>query len=243
MQSFQFPNGITHGYDWYSIEGGRQDYMNYFQYTRELTLEISNTKITPANELIDLWNYNKRSMLNYMQQATYGVSGIVYDSLSGDPLRAKVSVAGHDVDSTHVYSRKKDGYYHRYFKTDTYELTFQAPGYYTKKLKVNIHNDSLRIKNVALVKDNSGIEQKTYAGLRVFPNPAGKSINIKLNPQFKGKNIHLTLTDIKGKQHKDKVYRNAPDKLRLCLSGLFSGMYFLTLRGEHGISQAKFIKL
>jgi hypothetical protein len=34
-------NGITNGFAWYWITGGRQDYMTYFQQGREFTLEIS----------------------------------------------------------------------------------------------------------------------------------------------------------------------------------------------------------
>jgi hypothetical protein len=41
-------NGITNGADWYRIGGGRQDYMNYYQQCRELTVECSTTKCPPA---------------------------------------------------------------------------------------------------------------------------------------------------------------------------------------------------
>ena len=40
-----FDNGITNGYQWYTISGGRQDYMNFFHQCREFTLEISETKL------------------------------------------------------------------------------------------------------------------------------------------------------------------------------------------------------
>jgi hypothetical protein len=55
-------NGITNGYAWYEITGGRQDYMNYFHQCREFTLEISDIKLLPANQLINHWNYNYRSI-------------------------------------------------------------------------------------------------------------------------------------------------------------------------------------
>ncbi|MCF8344379.1 MAG: zinc carboxypeptidase, partial [Bacteroidales bacterium] len=46
-------NGITNGYAWYTISGGRQDYMNYFHSCREYTLEISSVKTPPASQLPD----------------------------------------------------------------------------------------------------------------------------------------------------------------------------------------------
>ena len=38
-------NGVTNGWDWYEVDGGRQDFMNYFKFCRESTIELSNTKI------------------------------------------------------------------------------------------------------------------------------------------------------------------------------------------------------
>jgi hypothetical protein len=63
-------NGVTNGFAWYTISGGRQDYMNYFRNCREVTMEISETKLPPASQLENFWNYNYRSLLNYLQEAT-----------------------------------------------------------------------------------------------------------------------------------------------------------------------------
>ncbi len=43
-------NGITNGYDWYPVEGGRQDFMTFFHGGREVTIELSTTKLIPAAE-------------------------------------------------------------------------------------------------------------------------------------------------------------------------------------------------
>ncbi len=86
-----FDDGITNGGDWYVINGGRQDYMNYFMNSREVTIEISNTKLPSASQLPAYWNYLKRSFLNYMESGFYGVQGIVTDT-SGIPLKAKITV-------------------------------------------------------------------------------------------------------------------------------------------------------
>lgn len=128
-------NGITNGYDWYSISGGRQDYMNYFEQCREMTLEISGTKLVPAAQLPNFWNYNKRSLLNYLKQATYGFSGTVTDSITHLPLRAKVEIVGHDLDHSYVYSSEQAGNYSRPIKAGTYNLTFSAEGYYSKTIQ------------------------------------------------------------------------------------------------------------
>ncbi|MFH0999418.1 MAG: M14 family zinc carboxypeptidase, partial [Bacteroidota bacterium] len=47
MESYN--DGIVNGYDWYEVDGGRQDYMNYFQQCREFVLELSIQKMLPAS--------------------------------------------------------------------------------------------------------------------------------------------------------------------------------------------------
>jgi PKD repeat protein len=124
-----FDNGITNGYAWYSITGGRQDYMNYFQHCREVTMELSNTKKVPTSQLESHWQWNYRSLLNYIEQCTYGISGTVTDLETNLPVVAKLSIAGHDLDNSHVYSESQHGFYQRLLDTGNYDLTFSAPGY------------------------------------------------------------------------------------------------------------------
>lgn len=131
----EYQNGITNGYAWYSINGGRQDYMNYFHQCREVTAEISSTKLPPASQMLNFWEYNYHSLLNYVEQATYGVRGIVSDSLTGEPLKAMVSITGYDKDSSMVFTSLPIGNYHRLLKAGSYNLTFSAVGYQTKTIQ------------------------------------------------------------------------------------------------------------
>ncbi|MBK7211974.1 MAG: T9SS type A sorting domain-containing protein [Bacteroidales bacterium] len=133
-----FQSGITNGYAWYTISGGRQDYMNYFRNCREVTIEISDTKLLPENQLENHWNYNYRSFLNYLEQCNYGLHGIVTDSLTGAPLRSKVYISGFDLDSSYVYSDQNVGDYHRLLKAGMYNVTFSANGHISKTIPVQI---------------------------------------------------------------------------------------------------------
>ncbi len=126
----EFNNGITNGYQWYTISGGRQDYMNYFHNCRELTMELSDTKLLPASQLVNHWNWNYRSLLNYMEQNLFGVNGLVTDLATGQPLNAKVTIQGHDNNNSFVFADPQTGFYQRLLEAGTYNLTFTAPGHY-----------------------------------------------------------------------------------------------------------------
>jgi PKD repeat protein len=146
----EFNNGITNGHAWYEITGGRQDYMNFFRNCRESTLEISDTKLVPESQLIPHWNYNYRSLLNYIEQAGYGLHGLVTDSMSGAPLYAKVYISGFDLDSSHVYTDPQVGDYHRLLKAGTYNVTYSSPGYFPKTFAVQITDKQTTILDVQL---------------------------------------------------------------------------------------------
>lgn len=142
-----FDDGTTNGGDWYVIHGGRQDYTNWYRHGREVTIEISNTKLPPATQLPSFWEYNKRSFLNYIEHIFFGIKGVVTDT-SGNPLRAKVSITGHDYDSSEVYSDAATGFYNRMIQPGIYTLKFQAPGYFdliTDQIQVSSYNTSVAV--------------------------------------------------------------------------------------------------
>lgn len=144
-------NGISNGYQWYTISGGRQDYMNYFQGCREQTLEISSQKTPPASQLEGFWEANYRSMLNYMEQSLYGVRGTVTNSSNGNPVPAEVFVVDHDKDNSEVYASLPSGEYHRPIKAGTYDFTFSSFGYYPKTItNVVVEDEETLVLNVEL---------------------------------------------------------------------------------------------
>lgn len=145
-----FGVGYTNGYDWYRAIGGRQDYMTYFQNGREFTLEISNTKLLPTNQLEDHWEYNYRSFMNYMYQATYVVRGKVTDTITGTPIKAEIFVMNHDADSSWIYSYN-DGRYFRPIKAGSWKFRFSAEGYVTKTMDVTVNDYEALTLDVQLV--------------------------------------------------------------------------------------------
>jgi len=135
-----FNDGITNGYQWYTISGGRQDYMNYFHQCREFTAEISATKLLPEAQLLAWWNYNYHSLLNYLEQSLFGLKGTVTDSLTGQPLEAEVFILNHELDSSWIYSHLPHGDYYRYLYAGTYQVRYSAPGYVPKTFTVTVAN-------------------------------------------------------------------------------------------------------
>jgi PKD repeat protein len=132
------------------INNGRQDYANYYDHTREFTLEISNTKTPTANTLPNYWNYNYRSFLNYTQQATYGIHGVVTDACSGEPLYAKVFINSHDVNESYVMTDPRVGYYARPIKAGTYSVTYSADGYDPQTVSITVADRQKVVKNIVL---------------------------------------------------------------------------------------------
>lgn len=124
-----YENGIVNGYQWYSISGGRQDFMNYFHHCREVTMELSNTKKLATSALENHWQWNYRSLMNYYSQCRYGVAGMVTDAFTGEPVKAKVFINGHDIDESWVFADSLTGFYQRLLAPGSYDLTFSAQGY------------------------------------------------------------------------------------------------------------------
>lgn len=125
--------------------------MNYFHHCREFTCELTSTKTPPANQLPDFWEYQYRSWLNYMEQALYGVHGLVTNAVNGNAVPAEVFVENHDEDESQVYASLPVGNFYRPIKQGIYDFTFSSFGYYSKTIEnVNPHDMDTTLLNVAL---------------------------------------------------------------------------------------------
>ncbi len=229
-------DGITNGYAWYSISGGRQDYMNYEKQCREFTLELSSTKLPPPSQLPDFWEYNYRSLLSYLGQSLFGVRGLITDANTGEAVHAEVFIESHDKDQSQVFSSLPIGNYHRLLHSGTYSITYRAEGY--EPFIVNnvvVANDSTTIINVQL-DSLVGIEDITpQTQVFIYPNPVEDIINIRLAEMSK----EIVLINSSGIAV-SKIVPTSKNS-QLDVSRLSKGMYLLVIRFEEHTDYRKII--
>ena len=142
--------GVTHGAEWYRVYGGRQDYMNFYNGTKEVTIELSDTKWVSGSNLPAHWTYNKQAFLDFIKQANYGIQGFITDE-SGNPVVAKIEIVGHDKLNTFRKSESGLGEYHKLIKGGTYNVTYSAPGYVSQTISTAVTDNATTLQNVILV--------------------------------------------------------------------------------------------
>ncbi len=248
--NYGYPNipGVVNGAAWYSISGGRQDYMTYFNGGREVTLEISNTKLVAQANLPTYWGYNHRSFIYYIKETLNGVRGIVTDSASGMPLKAKIYAIGQN-DSTWIYSDSICGDYHRMFAPGTYSLLFKAPNYYDKIVSgIQVLNDSAVIYDVKLRSTVTGISnnENTITNFELFqnyPNPFNPETRINFNIPSK-EFVTLKIYNITGREVAvlaNRYFEKGSYSFNWNASQLPSGIYFCNIQAGNFSSVKKMI--
>jgi len=224
-------NGVTNGYDWYSINGGRQDYVTYELQGREVTIEIDDTYITPASQLNSLWQNNWRSLLGYLENSLYGIHGLVTDANTGEPVRARVFIAGHDRDSSHVYSDTITGRFIRLLAPGTWDLDFTAEGYLDNHVKnVIITEGKATELTVEMVQFINPVDTTDTPVPVLYPNPANDFLNVVLPETLFG-TVNVRLYNTKGIKLKDFVENTAEDiPVHIDVKVLPGGVYILIIR-------------
>ena len=143
---------VTEGGDWYVITGSRQDYMNYYQHCREVTIEAHFDKVcTSTTELPTYWTNSKSSLLHFAMECLNGFRGIVTDAVTGEPIEAKIFVRNHDTFNSEVYSHLPIGNYHRPIKAGTYTVEVSADCYETQTFTVTTTDGACVRHNIQLV--------------------------------------------------------------------------------------------
>ncbi len=231
-----FTDGITNGYDWYDIYGGRQDYTTFYLQGRELTLELSNTKRLPSAQLETFWNYNQWSLFNLIAQSTYGIQGKVIDAETGGTLNTMVEVVDHDNDSSVVYSDSIFGRFYRYLKEGSYDLIVSSEGYKNDTV-FDVPVLDFQRTNILVRMDSIGdtrvLTDLIDPGIQLYPNPAKEYITIEI-PDPGASISSLQIYSMEGKliSHMDTDYQNA---INMNVSHIRNGLYLLKINTKTNI--------
>jgi murein tripeptide amidase MpaA len=222
-------NGVTDGYQWYPVYGGRQDFITWELQGREVTIELDNESVTPADRLSLLWQYNWHSFLGYLENALYGIHGLVRNVNSHARIPAKVFINGHDLDSSQVYSDTVTGSFTRFLSPGSWNLTFSALGYWP----VTVNNIIVTTgQRTDLIVDMSPVPSSiepinTTASVLLYPNPARDAIRALLPDLIKG-NINISIINQTGMLVSEYTCEAVPgDPILLDIKSLPAGIYTL----------------
>ncbi len=232
-----YSSGITNGYAWYTMDGSRQDYMNYFKKCREATLEISNYKILQTNKLDTTWYYSKNAFFNYLNQVRFGLRGIITDSATNEPLKAKVFISGHDIDSSHVWSNLPHGDYYRLLDSGYYNVTYSSQGYYSKTISVHLNRYGTTIQDVQLAEIIDFVGENVEKDFKIYPNPTTSVIKFEGDFDVESYEIY----DLQGRcVMSGGNFENGNKTISITV--LQQGFYILKIVGGGKIFQSSLIK-
>lgn len=224
-------NGVTRGSEWYTVRGGRQDFVTWGLGGREVTIEIDDIKMTPGSRLETLWEWNYRSLLRYMAEALNGVRGSVTDADTGDSLCAKVFIEGYDRDSSHVYSDTISGEYYRFLSPGTFNLTFTCPGYqpYDYQAVITDWNTSL-VADVQLAREEIVYPDPPESSLLIWPNPSDGHLSIMLPSSVSGDMV-VTVSSVSGSAIQSFSVTSQPGiPVIIDISKLPPGVYIVSVK-------------
>ncbi len=230
-------DGVTNGYDWYEVDGGRQDYMNYFHNCREVTIELSDQKLLNENNLANHWDYNRAALLDYMERALQGFQGVVTDVITGEPIEAKVFVKDHDAENSEVYANGM-GRYSRPIDVGVYDLVFSAEGYLDveyKGMDITKKHQIIRL-DVAMLPDIVGVEELVAeAGFALFPNPVKDLLTLQLEEKAE----LVQIFDIGGQVIRE--FSPLEEKMVLDVSEFAAGVYWVKVIGKDWSGSQKLV--
>ncbi len=214
----------------YAINGSTKDFQYGSLGNIGWSMEISLDKQPPSSQISYYYNANKPAMLAIINQCGWGVSGMVTDSITGEPVRASVWVNNYYP----VYTDPVVGDYHKYLTTGSYNLKVMANGYQTKTItnfvvpgqgavEVNVQlvpastRFAFKVMSCRIPGNNFGDEGYT-------PGALGKPDTI---PYSLGKNGWVIL------DMGDTIYNGAGDDFKVYQSGIPAKAF--TVSGSNNI--------
>jgi len=136
---------VTEGYDWYQTLGDCNDFSFGCRGDIDWTIEVQTSNIPQA------WDLNRDAMLEIVDAANMGLTGVVTNANNGQPVAATVWV---DEAPWPCFADPLVGDYHCVLLPGTYTVHYRANGFEEKTFSVQVNSGDPTVKNVALNPSN-----------------------------------------------------------------------------------------
>ena len=162
---------VVEGYDWYQTKGDTNDFSYGCRGDIDWTIEVQNNNIPQA------WDLNREAMLEIIEAADMGLTGIITDVDTGLPVAATIW-------AEEVYwpcfSDPTIGDFHKPLMPGSYNIIIRANGYQEQTHQISVTEGSPTVLNVSLIpEDNFYAEQVTLCN---FYDPYSWPNNYQNNP-------------------------------------------------------------
>ena len=128
-----FDHGLTYGYEWYPVNGGINDWYNFYRRSLHAVVELSFTKWPQASTLNTYWDSNRDAMITYLWRGMRGVHLELKDTLGNLIATPTITVAA-------LPKRPltfDGGTLHRLTGDGRQTVTISAPGFQSKTIEVD----------------------------------------------------------------------------------------------------------
>ncbi|CAI4221378.1 unnamed protein product [Auanema sp. JU1783] len=193
--------GIINGADWYIVAGGMQDWNYLNTNCFELTVEINCFKFPMEKDLRFIWNENKFSLLQFIDQVHNSIHGKVVNAENGMGIpNVTISID----DESKIIISYKTGEFWRLINQGTYEVTFDHPAYHSQSRRVTITRDrrslylAVALKPLNSTRDMESRRknsERTVISDRKSSQPT--KIQQKPSPHLKNNHIPLSASSFK----------------------------------------------
>jgi parallel beta-helix repeat protein len=162
---------VVEGYDWYQVRGDTNDFSYGCRGDIDWTIETENSNIPYV------WNKNRDGMLDLIEAANMGLTGIVTESETGIPIYATIWV---EEAYWPCFTDPKIGDYHKPLLPGTYNVIIRANGYKEQQHQVTVSDSDPTVLNVEMVRGGGRYaEQVTWVN---FYDPYSYPNNFQNNP-------------------------------------------------------------
>lgn len=141
------------GFDWYVARGSAQDAI--FGIWGGIGTTIETQQPSQQARIDSICVANRRALLAMITRAGWGISGIVRDSFTQQPLFAMIKFT--NPKRWPVYTDKTVGDFHKMVAPGTYTFTVFANGYQPKTYTVNVPSTGAVNLDIDLVSDTSNL--------------------------------------------------------------------------------------
>jgi hypothetical protein len=162
---------VVEGYDWYQTRGDTNDFSYGCRGDIDWTIEVQN------NDISEAWNYNRDAMLEIIEAADMGLTGVITDVNTDLPVSATIWV---EESYWPCFTDPEIGDYHKPLMPGTYNVIVRANGYQEQTHQVVVSDGGPTVLDVSLeAEDNFYAEQVT---LCYFYDPYSYPDNFQNNP-------------------------------------------------------------